>query len=78
MTHQHETNGRRLPLARASQSLQEWVRVHVDEVRKWPPITTDNDPGCLVEDCDRSSFGTGLCRAHYKRASRAFRSEGRP
>lgn len=71
------TSGRRSDFVCATQTLQLWVQAHLEELSGWPPVATDSDPGCLVTDCDRSSFAINLCRAHYKRASRAFRAEGR-
>lgn len=75
-TPEPSTNGRRSDLVRATQTLQQWVQAHAEEIGRWPRVATDADPGCLVSTCDRSSFAINLCRAHYKRASRAFRAEG--
>ena len=71
------TNGRRSDSARTTTALHEWVQAHATEIAQWLPVSSAVDPGCLVAACDRSTFGTGLCRAHYKRASRALRAEGR-
>lgn len=55
--------------------LADWVRAHADEVSTWPGVTTDL--GCTVERCQRDRFAAGLCKAHYKRASRAREAEER-
>lgn len=55
-----------------SPTLPDWVRAHAREVRKWAAVAADSDPSCLVEVCGRSAFAIGLCKAHYKRARRAF------
>lgn len=53
-------------------TLPDWVREHSAEVRQWPAVATTADPNCLVQVCGRSAFAIGLCKAHYKRARRAF------
>ena len=70
-------NAERSCLVRGEGTLQDWVAAHAAEIAGWHPVATDSDPGCLVAACDRSAFAVNLCRAHYKRASRAFRAEGR-
>lgn len=53
-------------------TLPEWVRGHVDLITGWSAISTNNDPGCLVVQCDRNHFAVGLCKGHYRRAQLAF------
>lgn len=53
----------------------EWVRTHLDEIRQWPSISTDNAPRCQVDACERLASAVGLCRTHYLRAKRMHQAE---
>lgn len=52
-------------------TLAAWVAAHADEVRGWP-ASSQPDPPCLVDACERPAHANGLCKTHNIRARRGW------
>ena len=50
---------------------QHWIEENREAIAALPVVAGEN-PACFVTDCLRTPHTHGLCKAHYKRAVRAF------
>ncbi|MTE22659.1 hypothetical protein [Microbacterium sp. ZXX196] len=48
-----------------------WLAPHADEAAAWGPIDRPA-PQCWVGGCERDARLLGLCKAHHRRAQRAW------